>query len=143
MRHPRMTRHLHLCVQAASERVLLAMRRQYTYAQYREIAARLREFDPRFNITTDIIIGFPGETDEDFSASVQSVTEVGFGHVHAFPYSRRQGTRADRMAVHIGESQKASRAAELAEASEAAKRRYRESLVGTIQEVLVEGVAPV
>lgn len=142
MKHPRMTRHLHLCLQSGSERILLAMRRQYTYAQFREIAARLRAFDPLFNITTDIIVGFPGEGEEEFAASLRADAEIGFGHIHIFPYSRRSGTRADRLASQVPEATKSARVFALSEASGEVKRIYRRGLVGSVQRVLVERVTP-
>jgi len=138
--HPKMCPHLHLCVQSGSERVLLAMRRQYTYAQFRDIAERLRAIHPDFNLTTDIIAGFPGETDEDFEKSLDAIDQIGFGHVHTFPYSERSGTRAQRMPGRVPERIRTQRAALIRERAAAEKRRYRECLVGTVQRLLVERV---
>ncbi|MFW5741764.1 MAG: tRNA (N(6)-L-threonylcarbamoyladenosine(37)-C(2))-methylthiotransferase MtaB, partial [Spirochaetota bacterium] len=136
--HPRMAPHLHLCLQSASERILLAMRRQYTFDEYRRLARRLRERDPLFNLTTDIIVGFPAESDEEFEESLRAVESVGFGHVHTFPYSVRRGTRAERMPGHLPARVKTERAARIREAALVAKRRYRERLTGRTERVLVE-----
>jgi threonylcarbamoyladenosine tRNA methylthiotransferase MtaB len=138
--HPRMAPHLHLCLQSASERLLLAMRRQYTYTRYLELARSLRGIDPLFNLTTDLIVGFPGEAQEDLAASIEAIDAVGFGHVHTFPYSLRRGTRAERMPDHLPARVKTERAALVREAAERSKRRYRERLVGTTERLLVERV---
>lgn len=137
-RHPRMAPHLHLCLQSASERVLLSMRRQYTYDEYVRIAAALRAIDPLFNITTDIIVGFPGEEERDFAASLVAVDELRFGHVHTFPYSVRRGTRAERMPGHIPARIRTERSALIRSAAERAKRAYRERLIGRHERLLVE-----
>lgn len=136
--HPRMAPHLHLCLQSGSQRMLLAMRRQYTYDEYRRLAAELRSIDPRFNITTDLLVGFPSEEDDDHAASLAAIEEIGFGHVHTFPYSPRHGTRAERLPGQVPSRVKTERSAAARSAAEAAKRRYRESLVGTRERLLVE-----
>jgi threonylcarbamoyladenosine tRNA methylthiotransferase MtaB len=140
MKHPRMTPHLHLCLQSGSEKILLKMRRQYTYAEYLDIASRIRSELPDFNITTDIIVGFPGEGDREFEESLRAVDELAFGHVHAFKYSVRQGTRAERMDGQVRESVKSERSEKLRIAAEKQKRRYRSSLVGRNQRVLIERI---
>ncbi len=140
--HPRMAPHLHLCVQSASERILLAMRRQYRYDQYVDLVRALREIDPLFNITTDMLVGFPAETDDDFAASLAAVDEIGFGHVHTFPFSVRRDTRAERMPGQIPARIRTERSALIRTAAEAAKRRYRERLVGSTERLLVERVEP-
>lgn len=136
--HPRMAPHLHLCLQSASERILLAMRRQYRFDEYRTLALELRERDPLFNLTTDIIVGFPTETEAEFDESLRAVETLSFGHVHTFPYSIRHGTRAERMDGHLSARVKTDRGARIREAAAAAKRRYRERLVGRTERVLVE-----
>lgn len=139
-RHPRIAPHLHLCLQSASPRILLAMRRMYTIEQYRETVTALREIDPLFNITTDLIVGFPGETAEDQAAAIAAIAEHGFGHVHTFPYSRRSGTRAERMPGQINEQTRKVWAEQIRLAAEAEKRSYRKRFVGRIERVLVERV---
>ena len=136
--HPKMSPHLHLCLQSASERILLAMRRQYTYAEYRATAEKLRVRHPNFNLTTDIIVGFPGETEEEFADSLRAVDDLEFGHVHTFPYSEREATRATQMAGRLPERIRTERAATVRKLAVTVKARYRRRLVGTTQRLLVE-----
>lgn len=138
--HPGMAPHLHLCLQSASPRALLAMRRMYTLQDYREIVAALREIDPLFNVTSDMIVGFPGETEEDHQAGIAAIHEFGFGHVHTFPFSPRHGTRADRMPNQIDEKTKKLRAQAIRDAAEQAKRRYRQQFLGRTERVLIERI---
>jgi threonylcarbamoyladenosine tRNA methylthiotransferase MtaB len=138
MTHPKMTPHMHLCLQSGSEKILLAMRRQYTAAEFESIAGELRRRVPFFNLTTDMIVGFPGESDVDFTDSLSVSERLKFGHIHTFPYSRRNGTRADRMDNHVPDAIKKDRAESVRRLSEQTKRRYRNTLVGSVQDVLVE-----
>jgi len=138
--HPKMSPHLHLCAQSASERILLAMGRQYTFSEYREIALKLRARKPNFNLTTDIIVGFPGESDEEFGQTLRAIDELEFGHVHTFPYSERDGTRAVRMPGRIPERIRTERAAAVRELAAAVKTRYRRRFIGATQRLLVERV---
>lgn len=138
--HPKMAPHLHLCLQSGSERILLQMRRQYTASEYRGIAETLRAKYPDFNLTTDCIVGFPGETEEDFQASCNMIRSIGFSHVHTFPYSRRQGTRAERMPDQVSEKEKKRRATAIRELSYTGKLQYRRQMEGTTQRLLVERV---
>ncbi|MFP4211408.1 MAG: tRNA (N(6)-L-threonylcarbamoyladenosine(37)-C(2))-methylthiotransferase MtaB [Alkalispirochaeta sp.] len=140
-RHPKMSRNLHLCVQSGSDRVLLGMRRMYTVAGFREIVDRLRETDRSFNITTDIIVGFPGENDDDLAASIRLIRDAGIGHVHTFPFSLRSGTRAERLASRVPGPEIAGRSERIRAASVEEKRRYRSTLIGTVERVLVENVS--
>lgn len=107
--HPKMAPHLHLCLQSGSPRMLLAMRREYSVDQYVHLVGQLRYQRPDLNVTTDVIVGFPGETEEEFSQTVELVKAMAMGHVHVFPYSRRQGTRADRMEQQLPEAVKVQR----------------------------------
>ncbi|WP_455383267.1 tRNA (N(6)-L-threonylcarbamoyladenosine(37)-C(2))-methylthiotransferase MtaB [Salinispira pacifica] len=138
--HPKMCPHLHLCLQSGSERVLLQMRRQYTYREYRRITDSIRARYPDFNLTTDVIVGFPGESEEDFAQTERACREIGFSHIHTFPYSRRTGTRAERMDGHLSEQVKKERSARIRAISDLNKRRYREQFVGRSQRLLVERV---
>ncbi len=138
--HPKMCPHLHLCLQSGSDRILLQMRRVYRLEDYLDIVRRIRERHPDFNFTTDIIVGFPGETEEDFSESCRVSEEVGFAHIHTFKYSRRDGTRAERMPDQVSEREKSERSERIRTISEANKRRYRESMVGRTERVLVERI---
>lgn len=138
--HPRMCPHLHLCLQSGSERILLAMRRMYTPSHYGDLARALRRRDPLFNLTTDLIIGFPGETEQDLKESIAAVREYRFGHVHIFPFSPRSGTRAERMKGTVDQREKRRRADVIQEVAREEKRRYRSSLVGREETILVEKV---
>ncbi|MFW6368716.1 MAG: tRNA (N(6)-L-threonylcarbamoyladenosine(37)-C(2))-methylthiotransferase MtaB [Spirochaetota bacterium] len=138
--HPRMAPHLHLCLQSGSERILLQMRRQYTAAGYRDIANRLLERYPGFNLTTDCIVGFPGETDEEFEQTCTLTRELGFTHVHTFPYSLRSGTRAERIPGHVSGQVKAERSRQLRAISEQNREAYYRRMIGEKGRLLVERV---
>jgi threonylcarbamoyladenosine tRNA methylthiotransferase MtaB len=98
---PRLMPHFHLALQSGSEQVLRAMRRRYTAAEFRDAAARIRAAVPGVAITTDVIAGFPGETEFDFVDTLALCREVGFARIHAFPFSPRTGTTAARMAGQV------------------------------------------
>lgn len=136
--HRRMCPHLHLCLQSGSDRILLRMRRMYTRRSYAAVVEALRRVDPLFNITTDIITGFPGETAEDFDHTLSAIREFSFGHVHVFPYSRRSGTRASRENDSLPPGLRKARTEEVLRHSEREKARYRWRFAGTTQRVLVE-----
>ncbi len=137
----KMCPHLHLCLQSGSERILLRMRRMYTLGAYLDLVERIRARYPGFNLTTDVIVGFPGETEEDFEATARVAREVGFGHIHTFKYSRRTGTRADRMADQVPEGVKSERSEAIRRISEEGAERYRRALIGKRERVLVEELA--
>jgi threonylcarbamoyladenosine tRNA methylthiotransferase MtaB len=82
--HPKLTPHLHLCIQSGSDKVLLKMRRTYTIGEFRQMVDKIRKRIPDFNFTTDLMVGFPGETEEDFKLSIQAAEEFGFSHIHTF-----------------------------------------------------------
>ncbi len=136
--HPKLMPHLHLCLQSGSDAVLLRMRRMYTLSEFRSIVDKFRNRHPDFNLTTDIIVGFPGETALDFQSTCNVVKDIGFSHIHTFKYSRRKGTRADRMPGQIPEKIKTERSGIVRKHSEENKRRYRSSLIGAREQVLVE-----
>ena len=136
--HPKLMPHLHLCLQSGSDAVLLRMRRMYTLSDFRYIVDKFRNSHPDFNLTTDIIVGFPGETSADFQSTCEVVRDIGFSHIHTFKYSRRKGTRADRMPDQVPEKLKAERSEVIRQIGEENKRRYRFSLIGTTEQVLVE-----
>ena len=136
--HPRMTPHLHLCLQSGSERILLKMRRQYTAKGYVSIARALLDRYPDFNLTTDCIVGFPGETDDEFRETVAIAENLGFTHIHTFPYSVRSGTRAERMEGHVNNAVKQERAGILREVSGRNKAAYHRRMTGKHGRLLVE-----
>ena len=137
-KHPKLMPHLHLCLQSGSDKTLLRMRRMYDVAQFRKTVSRFRSVYPDFNFTTDIIVGFPGETDDEFQETLAAVREFEFSHVHTFKYSVRKGTRAERLENHVPEKVKNERSLQVRQLSEENKRRYYESLIGKTQHVLVE-----
>lgn len=136
--HPKLMPHLHLCLQSGSDPVLLRMRRMYTLSEFRSIVGKIREMYPDFNLSTDIIVGFPGETDQDFQSTCNIINEIGFSHIHTFKYSRRKGTRADRMPGQVPEKIKTERSEIVRKLGEENKRHYRSSLISTTEQVLVE-----
>jgi threonylcarbamoyladenosine tRNA methylthiotransferase MtaB len=138
--HPKLTPHLHLCLQSGAESVLLKMRRMYTAKQFRQMAEKLRSMYPDFNLTTDIIVGFPAESEAEFEQSVTMAKELSFSHIHTFKYSVRSGTRAERMEEQIGEKIKNQRSEVIRKISEENKRNYYKSMIGKQQRMLVERI---
>ena len=138
---PTVCEHVHLPVQSGSSRILKRMGRRYDRRAYEDCVARLRRSIPRVAITTDIIVGFPGETEEDFLATENLVRQVGFDDAFTFKYSRRAGTGAVRLPDQVPETIKGKRLERIiATVREVAcSRNFR--LIGTQEEVLVEGLA--
>lgn len=136
--HPKLMPHLHLCLQSGSDKVLLRMRRMYSRKQFARVVETFRTKYPDFNFTTDIIVGFPGETDADFQETIDAVREFQFSHVHTFKYSVRKGTRAERMDEQVPEKLKNERSAIIRQLSNENKLNYYQSLIGRSQHVLVE-----
>ena len=140
--HPKLMPHLHLCLQSGSDRILLLMRRFYNVTTFMNMTEKIRERYPDFNLTTDIIVGFPGEKEEDFRKSADIARELAFSHIHTFKYSVRSGTRAERMPEQVPEKVKNERSRIIREISIENKIKYRTSLLGTDQRVLVEKYHP-
>ncbi len=138
--HPKLTPHLHMCLQSGSEKVLLKMRRQYTVDEFEKMVAKIKKEIPDFNFTTDIIVGFPGETEEDFQETCDAVDRIGFSHIHTFKYSVRKGTRAERLPDHLPEKVKNERSAVIRDLAEKHKRKYRSGFIGKTQTVYVEKI---
>lgn len=136
--HPKLTPHLHLCLQSGSDEVLRRMRRMYTVSDFMEIVRTLQTRYPGFNFTTDIIVGFPGETEQDFQQTVKIAREAAFSHIHTFKYSKRSGTRAARMEDQIPERVKTERSRIIREISLENKRRFYTDITGTTEQVLIE-----
>lgn len=137
-KHPKLAPHMHICLQSGSEEVLLKMRRMYTAKLFKEMADKLQELHPGFCLTTDIIVGFPGETEEQFQETVNFAKEVSFGHIHTFKYSVRKGTRAERLPDHIEEKEKNRRGDIIRQISEETRLKYRKSFIGKNQRVLTQ-----
>jgi threonylcarbamoyladenosine tRNA methylthiotransferase MtaB len=138
--HPKMMPHLHLCLQSGSEKTLLRMRRMYDVEQFRKTITQFRTVYPDFNFTTDIIVGFPGETEEEFQQTLEAVDEFGFSHVHTFKYSVRNGTRAERLENQIPEKIKNERSVLVRRRSDENRHKYYLSMIGKTQKVLVEKI---
>ena len=136
----RLCPHLHLCLQSGSDRVLLAMRRLYDVRTFERLLERARRIRPDLNATTDILVGFPGETDEDFDDTCRAVQHLGFSHCHTFRYARRDGTRAARMSGQVDERVKQRRSAVVRRLAAANRDTYLRSLIGARQRLLVESV---
>ena len=132
-------RHIHLPVQSGSDRILKEMGRHYTRAEYLAAVAKLRAFDPSFAVTTDVIVGYPGETEEDFEATRSLMEEAGFDNAFIFKYSPRPGTRAAALPDDVPTAEKERRDQVLLADQERRGVRRNQALVGTVREVLVEG----
>lgn len=130
--------HLHLPLQSGSDSILEAMRRRYTTAEFRYIVDKARALMPNIAITTDIMVGFPGETEENFMETYKFAEEIAFTKIHVFPYSKRQGTLAARMPDQIDARIKNERVEKLSNLSNLLVHRYQEQFVGEVVEVLVE-----
>lgn len=130
--------HFHLSLQSGSDSVLKRMNRHYTAAQYRQVCGILRKWFDHPAITTDVIVGFPGETEEEFWETQEFLKKIGFYETHIFKYSRREGTRAAGMEGQVEESVKASRSDRLLELGAAMSLEYRKSFLGQEKEVLME-----
>lgn len=136
--HPKLAPHLHLCLQSGSDSILHLMRRFYNLNTFMNLVEKIKTRYPDFNLTTDIIVGFPGETEEDFRRTCEVTREVGFSHIHTFKYSVRSGTRAEKMTEQVQESVKQERSLIIRNISDENKVKYRQSMIGKEQLVLVE-----
>lgn len=137
-KNPRLCNHWHLSLQSGSDKILNAMHRDYSRERYIEITDKLKEIDPYFGFTTDIIVGFPGETEEDFEDSVSIVERVGFSHVHVFPFSGRPGTPAYYSKEQLPNNVKKSRAKRLRDVSKKQGEVFAEKNAGRTIDVLFE-----
>jgi len=136
---PKVCEHLHLPLQSGSDRILHLMNRGYTYEDYKNKIDNLRNSINDIAITTDIIVGFPGETEDDFKQTVTALTEIGFDGIFAFKYSRRPGTKALDLPGHVDEKVKSQRLSMVLELQESITYSRNKSLEGKVYEVLVEG----
>jgi tRNA-2-methylthio-N6-dimethylallyladenosine synthase len=133
--------HVHLPVQSGSDRVLAAMKRGYTALEYRSIARRLRAARPDLSLTSDFIVGFPGETEADFAATLRLAAELGFDGSFSFLYSPRPGTPAAALTDSTSVEEKNERLQRLQALLDRQHRQASEAMVGTAQRVLVESVS--
>ena len=135
---PNLCPHFHLSLQSGCDRTLRAMNRHYTAGEYKSACGLLRRYLPGCGLTTDLIVGFPGETREDFEESLRFVTECELGKVHVFPYSRRQGTRAASMPGQLSQAEKAARSQQAIRLCRALEQKDLEARVGQTYDVLFE-----
>lgn len=137
-KEPKFCPHFHLSLQAGCDNTLKRMHRHYDTAEYARIVADIRRLFDNPSITTDVMVGFVGETEEDFNASVHFCDQIGFAKTHVFPYSRRKGTQADRMDGHIPEQVKHRRAEIMIAHTLEQQRRFMQRQVGLTERVLFE-----
>jgi len=138
---PKLAGHLHLPVQSGSDRILAAMKRGYTALEYKSIVRKLRAARPDISITSDFIIGFPGETDADFEATMKLIGEVGFDASFSFLFSPRPGTPAAEMADDTSHDTKLARLHRLQARITELEQQVSHAMAGTVQRVLVENVS--
>jgi len=136
--HPKMSPHLHLCLQSGSPRILAAMGRQYSLEDYAGVISQLKSQRPDINLTTDIIVGFPGESEQEFGQSLEAIQKFQFGHVHVFPYSRRKDTVADRLPDQVAEAVKTQRSRVAREWAASVRKQRMEGLLGSQRRILIE-----
>jgi threonylcarbamoyladenosine tRNA methylthiotransferase MtaB len=140
--NPRVCPHLHLCLQSGSDRILALMKRRYRSAGFLERCRRLRQALDWPAFTTDVIVGFPGETEADFQETCRVIRDVSFAKVHVFPYSRRRGTAAAEFPDVVPPSIVADRRRRLAELERETAIAYMRGLIGYRLDILVEGADP-
>ena len=137
----RVAKHLHLPVQSGSSEVLRRMNRRYTAGQYLEIVDMIRSRDPGFSLTTDLIVGFPDETEEDFRATLDIVRRVKYDNIYSFIYSKRSGTKAAEMPDATSEEEKGRRMRELLEVQREVSTEHYRRFIGRTLRVLAEDVS--
>ena len=135
---PNLCPQFHLSMQSGCDSVLSRMKRKYDTARYLESVALLNEYFPGCAVTTDMIVAFPGETEEEFEQSLEFIQKCGFADMHIFPYSRRPGTPADKMPGQLGNGVKEQRSKKAIAIAAEMSKRYREKMAGSRQEVLFE-----
>ena len=136
---PQLVNHVHLPVQSGSDRMLAAMKRGHTALEYKSIIKKLRKHRPGISISSDFIVGFPGESDEDFEQTMKFVEEIGFDQSYSFIYSRRPGTPAASFEDNVSPAVKKQRLQRLQQMISQMSSNYSKSMIGTEQLVLVEG----
>jgi len=139
IKRARLCPHLHLSLQSGSDRILRAMGRRYSMDDYRRIVDVLKAHDAGYAVTTDLIVGFPGETEDDFEETLKAVSEIGFSHIHVFKYSKRKGTAAAEMDGQIPDQVKSARSERLIVAGEKAAAMFMDRNEGTSRQTLFYG----
>jgi threonylcarbamoyladenosine tRNA methylthiotransferase MtaB len=139
--HEKMGKHLHIPLQSGSDKILKLMRRRYNIKYYVNLINRIRKRYPNLNITTDLIIGFPGETTDDFIKTIEIVKECNFSHIHTFKYSKRTGTPASMMPNQINEEIKTERSNIIRNISKQQNYKFRKSQIGRESKILIEKIS--
>lgn len=134
--------HLHMPLQSGSDRVLARMHRPYNLSQYRELLEKLHQRIPNLAVTTDIIVGFPGETEEDHALTIEFVKSCSFSGIHVFPYSKRKGTPAADYPDQVPKKLKEQRVKELLLVARNSQETFERGFIGSLVEVLIERVDP-
>lgn len=137
---PKLCSHMHLSIQSGSDTVLKRMNRIYNTSEYEKIASVFKDQDPNYGLTTDIIVGFPGETEEEFKETLEASKKIGFSKIHIFKYSVRNGTAAADMPDQINGSVKAERSEKLSILADELAHRFYEANAKTVRRVLFERV---
>lgn len=137
-KYEKLCHHVHLSIQSGSDRIIDRMNRHYTREEYLQIVQALKDFDPNYGISTDIIVGFPGESEEEFADSLDMVKRARFCKVHTFQYSKRPGTKACELDGHLPGPVKKERSERLIALSDEMTREFLEANLGTVRRVLFE-----
>ena len=140
-RLPKLVNHVHLPVQSGSDRVLAAMKRGYTVLEYKSTVRRLRQLRPDISISSDFIVGFPGESDHEFEQTMRLIDQIGFDSSFSFVYSKRPGTPAADLDDDTPQTAKLARLARLQAAIDQHAQRISAAMVGSVERILVEGVS--
>jgi len=138
--NPKICNHMHIPIQSGSNSVLKMMNRKYTTDEYLEIINKIRNIRPDINITTDLIVGFPTEREEDFAETIDTVKKANFGKIHVFPFSKRDGTAAANMKNFVPDNVKKERTHKMLEISAELEKNYYEQFIGKELSVLIEEV---
>jgi threonylcarbamoyladenosine tRNA methylthiotransferase MtaB len=136
--HEKMVRHLNLSLQSGSDAVLAVMNRRYTSEQYRSLVRQIRDAAGDFNLTTDVIVGFPGESEADFCRTMELIRDTGFSHIHTFRYSPRPGTASHAMNDDVPEEIKKERSERIHALSMEEKKKYYRRFHGRESVILTE-----
>ena len=136
--YPNIANHLHIPLQSGSKKILKAMNRKYNLDEFKETIDKIREIRNDISITTDVIVGFPEETEKEFTETIETVKKFAFSKIHVFPYSRRKGTKADMMDHQVDEKVKKERTRRLIAVSNELESKYRKQFLGRTLSVIVE-----
>ena len=135
--NPKICNHLHIPIQSGSNEVLKNMNRKYNLSEFESIIDKIRNIRNDINITTDLIVGFPEETDENHLTTIETLKRIGFSKIHTFPYSKRNGTKASIM-KQVNDNIKTNRTHEVLELSDKLESDYYKKFIGKTLDVLVE-----